>query len=157
MKPCFADGERRPRLSARIEMHCCCSIVRLAAADWADAPTARKADFLVHRETRLAEAEALALRGPNWAREIDAAQAYLTACAEHEKGEKRSKHRSRTIVGILAAIIATGALVALNFDRLRNASYWLFHVRGFIKSQAEERERSSTIACRSTNAAIVHR
>jgi formylglycine-generating enzyme required for sulfatase activity len=111
--------------------------VRLAAADWAEAPTARKADFLVHRETRLAEAQALALRGPNWAREIDSAQAYLTACAEHEKAEKRSKHRSRTIVGVLVAIIATGALVVLNFDRLRNASYRLFHVH--VKSQAEER------------------
>jgi formylglycine-generating enzyme required for sulfatase activity len=111
--------------------------VRLAAADWAEADTTRKADFLAHRETRLAEAQALALRGPNWAREIAAAQDYLTACAEHENAEKRSKRLSRTILAVLAAIIASGALVALNFDRLRDASYWLFHVR--VKSSAEER------------------
>jgi formylglycine-generating enzyme required for sulfatase activity len=111
--------------------------VRLAAADWAEAPTARKADFLAHRETRLAEAQALALRGPNWAREIAAAQAYLTACAEHEKAEKRSKRVSRTILGVLAAIIVIGTLTALNFKHLRNASYWVFHVN--TKSQAEER------------------
>jgi formylglycine-generating enzyme required for sulfatase activity len=113
--------------------------VRLAAADWAEAPTERKSAFLAHREARLADAEALALRGPNWAREIAAAQAYLTACAEREKAEKRSKRRSRTIVGTLASIIAAGALIALNFKHLRNASYWLFHVRGFVTSQTEER------------------
>jgi formylglycine-generating enzyme required for sulfatase activity len=111
--------------------------VRLAAADWAAADDARKSDFLAHRGTRLAEAQALGLRGPNWAHEIAAAQAYLTACEARESAEKRSKRLSRIILGVLVAIIGTGSLIALNFDRLRSASYWFLHVR--IKSQAEER------------------
>lgn len=113
--------------------------VRLAAADWAEADDVRKPDFLAHRGTRLAEAQALSLRGPNWAHEIAAAQAYLTACEARENAEKRSKRLSRIILGVLVAIIGTGGLIALNFDRLRSASYWFLHVRNFVKSQAEER------------------
>ena len=111
--------------------------VRLAAADWVEAEDARKPDFLAHRGTRLREAQALALRGPNWAHEIAAAQDYLAACEARENAEKNSKRRSRIIVGVLVAIIGTGSLIALNFNRLRSASYWVFHVR--VKSPADER------------------
>jgi formylglycine-generating enzyme required for sulfatase activity len=111
--------------------------VRLAAADWAAADDARKPDFLAHRGTRLAEAQALRLRGPNWAHEIAAAQAYLAACEAREDAEKRSKRLSRIIVGVLVAIIGTGSLIVLNFDRLRIVSYRFFHTVKY--SQAEER------------------
>jgi formylglycine-generating enzyme required for sulfatase activity len=113
--------------------------VRLAAADWAQAEDARKPDFLAHRGTRLAEAQALGLRGPNWAHEIAPAEAYLTACQARENAEKRSKRLSRTILGILVASIAAAGLIALNFDRVRKASYWFFSVRGYVKSQTDER------------------
>ena len=113
--------------------------MRLAAADWAEAEDARKPDFLAHRGTRLAEAQALGLRGPNWAHEIAAAQDYLAACQARETAEKRSKRLSRIILGVLVAIIGTGSLIALNLDRLRSASYWFWQVRSFIKSPAEER------------------
>src|SRR5271165_2019899 len=63
--------------------------VRLAAAEWAEAEEARKSDFLAHRGTRLAEAQALSRRGPNWAQEIAPAQAYLSACHEREANERR--------------------------------------------------------------------
>lgn len=112
--------------------------VRLAAADWAEAEDVRKPDFLAHRGTRLAEAQALGLRGPNWALEIEAAQAYLTACQARENAEKRSKRLSRTILLVLVAIIGTGGLIALNYDRLRSAFYWFSTVRGYVKSPAEE-------------------
>lgn len=113
--------------------------VRLAAADWAEAEDVRKPDFLAHRGTRLAEAQALALRGPNWAQEIAAAQDYLTACQARENAEKRSKRLSRTITGVLVAVIATAGVIALNYPRFRNASYWFFNVRGYLQSQGEER------------------
>jgi formylglycine-generating enzyme required for sulfatase activity len=113
--------------------------VRIAAAEWAEAEDARKSDFLAHRGTRLAEAQALRLRGPNWAHEIAPAQTYMTACQARENTERRSKRLSRMILGVLLAIIATGGLVALNFDRLRAASYWFLTVRSYVKSQAEER------------------
>ena len=41
-----------------------------AAADWDKAEAARKPDFLAHRGSRLADAQALAARGPDWARAI---------------------------------------------------------------------------------------
>jgi formylglycine-generating enzyme required for sulfatase activity len=113
--------------------------VRLAAAEWGEAEEARKSDFLAHRGTRLAEAQALRLRGPNWAQEIAPAQAYLTACHEREANEKRSKRLSRASLGVLLAIIAGGVLAALNYNRLRVAAYWVFNARGYVKSPDQDR------------------
>lgn len=113
--------------------------VLLAAADWAKAEDLRKPDFLAHRGSRLTDSQALGLRGPNWAREIAPAQSYLAACQARENAERRSKRRSRMIVGVLSAVIVTGGLAALNLDRLRLASYWFLNVRTYVKSTAHER------------------
>jgi len=113
--------------------------VRLAAAEWAEAEDPRKSDFLAHRGTRLAEAQALRLRGPGWAQEIAPAQAYLTACQERETNEKRSKRLSRASLGVLLAIIAGGVLAALNYDLLRVAAYWVSSVRSYVKSLDQDR------------------
>jgi formylglycine-generating enzyme required for sulfatase activity len=112
--------------------------VLIAAADWAKVEVRRKADFLVHRGSRLTDAQALAFRAPSWAREIAPAQTYLAACQAHEKAERRSKRNSRAIVGVLFGLIATAGLAALNFDRLNLASYWFFNVRTYVKSVADE-------------------
>jgi len=65
--------------------------VLLAGADWEKAETAHKPDFLAHRGSRLAEAQALAARGPNWEREIAPARAYLAACQAREAAEREEK------------------------------------------------------------------
>ncbi|MBG0802203.1 SUMF1/EgtB/PvdO family nonheme iron enzyme [Methylocystis sp. H4A] len=116
--------------------------VLLSAEEWSKTQDLRKADFLLHRGSRLAKAQALGFRGPNWAREIAAAKAYLAACAERESAEKWSKRRSKAIVGVLLVVIGTGGLAVYNFDRLRLASYWFFNVRPYVKSQADEKAYS---------------
>ena len=113
--------------------------VLLAAADWAKAEDLRKSDFLAHRGSRLTDSKALGLRGPNWAREIAPAQTYLAACQARENAERRSRRRSRMIVCVLLAVIGIGALAVLYSDQLRLASYWVFNVRTYVKSQAQER------------------
>ncbi len=65
--------------------------VLLAAADWSKAEDADKADFLVHRGSRLAEALALPARGPDWGRELAPAQGYLAACEAREAAERAEK------------------------------------------------------------------
>ncbi len=65
--------------------------VLLAAADWDKAEAAHKPDFLAHRGSRLAEAYALAARGPDWEREIAPAQGYLAACQAREAAEREEK------------------------------------------------------------------
>ncbi len=112
--------------------------VLIAAAEWAKAEDRRKADFLIHRGSRLTDAQALSFRGPNWASEIAPAQTYLAACEAREKGERWSKRRSRAVVGVLSGLIAMGALAVLNLDRLRVASYWFFNVRTYVKAEDEE-------------------
>jgi hypothetical protein len=62
-----------------------------AAIDWEKAAAARKGDFLAHRGSRLADAQALALRGPDWERELAPARAYLAACVARETGEREDK------------------------------------------------------------------
>ena len=62
--------------------------VLTAANDWEKADDNRKPDFLAHRGSRLADAQALAGRGPDWARENAQAQAYLASCQEREKAEQ---------------------------------------------------------------------
>jgi hypothetical protein len=51
--------------------------VLLAAADWGKAEAERKADFLTHRGSRLADAQALTARGAEWERDIASARPYL--------------------------------------------------------------------------------
>ncbi|WP_316224870.1 MULTISPECIES: SUMF1/EgtB/PvdO family nonheme iron enzyme [unclassified Bradyrhizobium] len=113
--------------------------VLLAAAEWAEATDARKSDFLAHRGTRLAEAQALGQRGRDWAREIAPALAYLTACRERDAREQWSKLLSRAGLLILLAVIAGGIVTALNYNRVRLAAYWFFNVRGYVKSPEQDR------------------
>src|SRR5262245_36880391 len=61
-----------------------------AATDWDKADAARKPDFLAHRGSRLSDAQALALRGPDWGRGIIPARAYLAACAAREAAEREA-------------------------------------------------------------------
>src|SRR5215471_8696241 len=78
---------------------------------------------LAHRGSRLSDAQALASRGPDWAREIARARAYLSACerceiAEHQEKEAalvREKER-------LAEIAAAQARTA----RLQRITRWAF-------------------------------
>jgi len=71
--------------------------VLVAASDWDKAEAARKPDFLAHRGSRLSDAQALASRGADWAREIAPAQIYLTACTQREIAEQR-RRRPRSYV-----------------------------------------------------------
>lgn len=66
-----------------------------AAADWEKAEAERKPDFLAHRGSRLADAQALAARGPDWERGIAPARSYLTACATRETRTRRFQRNGR--------------------------------------------------------------
>ncbi|MCP4314784.1 MAG: SUMF1/EgtB/PvdO family nonheme iron enzyme [Hyphomicrobiales bacterium] len=112
--------------------------VLIAATEWAKAEDTRKPDFIVHRGSRLANAQRLVARDARWTREIAPAQAYLAACEGREKQERRSRYRSRALVGALSAAIVLGGLAWWNLDRLSRASYWFFNVRPHIKTTGEE-------------------
>lgn len=62
-----------------------------ASADWEKAEAARKPDYLAHRGSRLADAQALASRGPDWEREVASAKDYLAACAARDAAERDAK------------------------------------------------------------------
>ena len=67
--------------------------VRLSAMDWFKADAGHKTDFLAHHGSRLAAAQALAIRGPEWGRELAPARDYLAACvnlAEDARKERLS-------------------------------------------------------------------
>jgi hypothetical protein len=66
-----------------------------AAADWHKAQASHKSDFLAHRGSRLIDAQALALRGPDWERQVVAAQEYLRAC--HERQNAISAYKNARI------------------------------------------------------------
>ena len=79
-----------------------------AAADWEKAEPVHKPDFLAHRGSRLADAQALVLRGPDWEREIAPARAYLAACEKREtaeRDEKESKRRRVLAASLVAAVV----------------------------------------------------
>ena len=98
--------------------------VLVAAADWDKAEAARKPDFLAHRGSRLSDAQALASRGPDWAREIAPAGAYLAACAQREVDEREEKEAALAREQKRLAQIA-----AAQADRHCNESRWA-HCRG---------------------------
>jgi hypothetical protein len=71
-----------------------------AAADWDKAEAARKPDFLAHRGSRLADAQALAARrGPDWEPAIAPARAYLAAWQAREAAEREEKEATLTPLG----------------------------------------------------------
>src|SRR5215470_8397272 len=65
--------------------------VLLAAVDWEKAEAEHKDDFLAHRGSRLAEAQALSMRGADWEREIAPARAYLAACQARDAAEREER------------------------------------------------------------------
>jgi hypothetical protein len=77
-----------------------------AAADWDKAEATRKPDFLAHRGSRLADAQALAARGPDWARAIAPARSYLAACQAREVAEREEKEATLTREAMRLAEIA---------------------------------------------------
>lgn len=87
-----------------------------AAADWEKAAPARKADFLAHRGSRLADAQALTSRSADWGNAMAPAQPYLAACQAREaaeRAEKESKRRRTLVASVLAAaVLAVTTLVA---------------------------------------------
>jgi tetratricopeptide (TPR) repeat protein len=69
--------------------------VLLAAADWDKGDATTKPDFVAHHGSRLVEAQALAARGPDWAREIAPARDYLAACQAREEAERAEAEQRR--------------------------------------------------------------
>jgi WD40 repeat protein len=118
--------------------------VLIAAADWNKAEESLKPDFLVHRGSRLSDAQALASRGLDWAREIAPARAYLTACAEREIEERKEKEaalartarRQRLAGWAVAAGLGVVAIAAIGI------AGWLERA----KSTAKEIELSTEAA-----------
>jgi WD40 repeat protein len=89
-----------------------------AASDWDKAEAAHKPDFLAHRGSRLADAQALASRGVDWAREIAPARAYLTACAEREIAEREEKEAALAREQERLAEIAAGQARTARLQRI---------------------------------------
>jgi WD40 repeat protein len=103
--------------------------VLIAAVDWDKAETARKTDFLAHRGSRLSDAQALASRGPDWAREIAPAQAYLAACSQREIAEREEKEAALAREQERLAEIAAGQA---RTARLQRITRWAFAAVGAV-------------------------
>ena len=82
--------------------------VLVAANEWAKADNDRKTDFLVHRGSRLANAQRLEVRDDRWALQIAPAQDYLAACEGLERQARRARRRSQALVGALSMAIVLG-------------------------------------------------
>jgi tetratricopeptide (TPR) repeat protein len=85
-----------------------------ADADWDKADATHKADFLAHRGSRLADAQALASRGGDWGQALAPAQAYLAACHAREvaeQAEKESKRRRVLAASLAAAVVLAATTV----------------------------------------------
>jgi signal transduction histidine kinase len=65
--------------------------VRLSAMDWFKADAGHKTDFLAHHGSRLAAAQALATRGPEWGRELAPARDYLAACVKLAEDARKER------------------------------------------------------------------
>ena len=91
--------------------------VLLAAADWDKAEAQHKPDFLAHRGSRLAEAQALAARGADWEREIAPARAYLAACLAREAAEREEKEAALAREQARLAEIATAQTRTAHLQR----------------------------------------
>jgi hypothetical protein len=100
--------------------------VLAAAADW---DKARKPDFLTHRASRLADAQTLASRGPDWAREVAPARAYLAACAKRESDEREEKEATLAREQSRLAEIAAGQA---RTARLQRIARWTFAAAGAV-------------------------
>jgi lipoprotein NlpI len=90
-----------------------------AAADWDKANAARKPDFLAHRGSRLADAQALASRGADWGQAMAPAQAYLAACQARElaeQAEKESKRRRILAASLIAVVVLAASTVVAGFQ-----------------------------------------
>jgi WD40 repeat protein len=103
--------------------------VLTAAVDWDKAESARKTDFLAHRGSRLSDAQALASRGADWAREIVPAQAYLTACTQREITEREEKEAALAREQERLAEIAAGQA---RTARLQRITRWAFAAVGAV-------------------------
>jgi hypothetical protein len=97
--------------------------VLIAAVDWEKAEGTHKPDFLAHRGSRLSDAEALASRGTDWAREVAPASAYLAACAQREAAEREEKEAALAREKERLAEIAAGQA---RTGRLQRIARWAF-------------------------------
>ena len=97
--------------------------VLMAAIDWEKAEGTHKPDFLAHRGSRLSDAQALASRGADWAREVAPAQAYVTACAQLEIAEREEKEAALAREQERLAEIAAGQA---RTARLQRITRWAF-------------------------------
>ncbi|HYT47911.1 MAG TPA: TIR domain-containing protein, partial [Burkholderiales bacterium] len=103
--------------------------VLIAATDWDKADAARRSDFLAHRGSRLVDAQALASRGPEWAREIAPAGPYLAACALREIEERKEKEDALAREQNRLAEIATAQE---RTGRLQRLTRWAFAAVGAV-------------------------
>ena len=103
--------------------------VLVAAVDWDKAEAERKPDFLAHRGSRLSDAQALASRGADWAREVAPAQAYLTACTQRESAEREEKEAALAREQERLAEIAAGQA---RTARLQRITRWAFAAVGAV-------------------------
>jgi len=105
-----------------------------AAADWDRAAAARKADFLAHRGSRLADAQALFSRGPDWAREIAPARAYLGACEQREKAERERQRLVRAAIYVLLVGMIAGLIGWINQSYIKDEGRWYWTERPFASA-----------------------
>ena len=106
-----------------------------AATDWDKANAASKADFLAHRGSRLSEAQTLASRGPDWAREIAPARAYLAACEQREKAERVRKRRVQAAIYVLLVGMIIGLIGWINQSYIGEQWRWYTITRPYWDSQ----------------------
>jgi formylglycine-generating enzyme required for sulfatase activity len=95
-----------------------------AAADWDKADAERKPDYLAHRGSRLAEAQALPSRGLDWEREIAPARTYLAACGKAEGDAKRGRRVLQIVSYVLLVAVIVGLVGWMNESYI--AAQWRY-------------------------------
>ncbi|MEO0480476.1 MAG: TIR domain-containing protein [Planctomycetota bacterium] len=89
------------------------STVIRSSKEWEAAEATRRDEFLNHRGSRLAEAEQLIPRGPEWAARLGEASGYLAACRQKQRLDLKSiEDRERRISSQTQMLFAREALAA---------------------------------------------
>ncbi|HRI88718.1 MAG TPA: WD40 repeat domain-containing protein, partial [Candidatus Hydrogenedentes bacterium] len=121
----------------------------VAADDWTKAQSTNKRDFIVHHGSRLADARALASRGAGWARDIAAADDYLSACSMAERTRLEKEARAAKWLKRWAA--AASVLVVL----ASVATWWAWDNSQGILVRNHEIARQSAALESASEAAIL--
>ena len=111
--------------------------VKRGARDWM--ANGKNDAWLIHTGNRLYAAQRLVRERPDLAANLrQADQDYLAACYDLEKSSRSQIRRRQALVGGLLLCLVIGLLGWWQQARLITLNYWVFNVRGYVKTAEEE-------------------